>query len=251
VDRLWKPVDNCTGWYLCRCVRQLLPAPVAEIDPAVVYGGADRALPGGRPWLVANMVASVDGRAAVEGRTSPLSGPGDRAVFRLLRSVADVVLVGAGTVRIESYGPLCGLDPSPIAVLSRSLDLDWDGPLFQAGERTMVVTCEAADPDRRRRGAEVAEVIVAGDDSVDMARALAELAHRGHRLVLCEGGPQLLSELVDADLVDELCLTLSPLLVGTGGPGLLADGYRPMPAPLRLASVLEDDHSLFLRYLRR
>ena len=232
-------------------MRQLLPAPVADVDPAALYGRANRTQPGGRPWVLANMVASVDGQAAVEGRTSPLSGPADRSVFRLLRSVADVVLVGAGTVRIERYGPAVGPDPSPIAVVSRSLDLDWEGRLFHGAERTMVLTCEAAEPDRRRRVAEVAEVIVAGDERVDLAWALDELGRRGHRLVLCEGGPHLLNELVVADLIDELCLTVSPLLVGTRGPGLLAGVERASPAPLRLASVLEDDHSLLLRYLRR
>lgn len=233
-------------------MRQLLPTAVADVDPEVVYGSPDRRRQDGRPWVMANMVASVDGSAAVEGRTAPLSGPGDRAVFRLLRSLADVVLVGAGTARAERYGPVRRAHPCPVAVVSRSLDLDWDAPLFtEAVAPTLVITCEAADPARRARAEGTAEVVVAGHSQVDLALALADLERRGHRLVLCEGGPLLLSEMVAADLLDELCFTLSPLLVGGTTLRLLTGPAPHEPRSLILASALEDQDSLLLRYLRR
>lgn len=232
-------------------MRQLLPSPATDVDPTTVYGGDDRSRSGDRPWVMANFVVSLDGSAAVEGRTRRLSGPADRALFRLLRSQADVVLVGAGTVRAESYGPVRGECPAPIAVVSRSLDLDWDAALFtEAAVPTLVVTCGWADADRRAQAERAAEVIMAGDQWVDIWEAVAQLGRRGHRVVLCEGGPCLLGELVVADLLDELCLTLSPLLAGGAGPRIVRGAVVPGPRPLRLASVLEDDGNLFLRYLR-
>jgi riboflavin biosynthesis pyrimidine reductase len=231
-------------------MRQLLPFPATDVDPATVYGD-DRPGHGDRPWVMANFVASVDGSAAVAGRARPLSGPADRALFRLLRARADVVLVGAGTVRIEGYGPVRGDHPAPLAVVSRSLDLDWDSALFaEAAAPTLVVTCTQADAARRTRAEKVAELVVAGDEVVDLGDAVAQLGRRGHRVVLCEGGPYLFGELVVADLLDELCLTLSPLVAGGAGPRIVTGADLAAPRPLRLASVLEDDGNLFLRYLR-
>ncbi|MDP9021057.1 MAG: pyrimidine reductase family protein [Actinomycetota bacterium] len=236
-------------------MRQLLPLPAADVEatevvPAALYG-RDRTPPGERPWVMANVVASVDGSAAVDGRTRALSGPADRALFRRLRSQADVVLVGAGTVRAEGYGPVRDEKPAPIAVVSRSLDLDWDGALFtEAAVPTLVVTCPGADPARRARAEQAAELVVAGDQWVDVGEAVTQLGRRGHDVVLCEGGPCLLGELVVADLLDELCLTLSPLVAGGAGPRIVTGAVVPAPRPLRLASVLEDDGNLFLRYLR-
>ena len=236
-------------------MRQLLPSPAThadatEVDLGAVYGG-ERSAPAERPWVMANFVASLDGSAAVEGRTRALSGPTDRALFRRLRAQADVVLVGAGTVRAEGYGPVRGADPAPIAVVSRSLELDWDSALFtEAAVPTLVVTCAGADATRRARAEQVAELVTAGDQWVDIGEAIAQLGRRGHGVVLCEGGPCLLGELVVADLLDELCLTLSPLVAGGTGPRIITGAVLPTPRPLRLASVLEDDSDLFLRYLR-
>ena len=236
-------------------MRQLLPSPTThadatEADLGALYGG-ERSGPPERPWVMANLVASLDGSAAVEGRTRALSGPADRALFRRLRAQADVVLVGAGTVRAEGYGPVRGAGPAPIAVVSRSLELDWDSALFtEAAVPTLVVTCAGADATRRARAAQVAELVMAGDQWVDIGEAIAQLGRRGHGVVLCEGGPCLLGELVVADLLDELCLTLSPLLAGGAGPRIVTGAVVPAPLPLRLASVLEDDSDLFLRYLR-
>ncbi|HUF33680.1 MAG TPA: pyrimidine reductase family protein [Acidimicrobiales bacterium] len=229
-------------------MRQLLPDPVDDVDPEVVYADDDRPAPVGRPWVMANMVTSADGSAAVDGRSGPLGGPADRAVFHLLRSLADVILVAAGTVRAEHYRPARG--PAPIAVVTRSLDLDLTSALFtEATARTIVVTCAAADPGRLAAVREVADVVVAGDERVDVAAALAALGERGHRLVLCEGGPTLLGQVASAGVLDELCLTISPILTAGDGPRLLDGPALTPPAALRLATLLEDDGTLFARYL--
>ena len=232
-------------------MRQLLPDPVAEVEVAEVYGRAARAVPAGRPWVLANVVASVDGSAVVAGRTASLSGAADRALFHLLRSLADVVLVGATTVRVEGYGPARGPDPPAIAVVSRSLRLDWSAPLFAAAEaRTVVVTCAAAEPAGLRQAHAAAEVVVAGEERVDLGEAVRELGRRGTGVVLCEGGPSLLGEMIAAELLDELCTTIAPLVVAGTGPRVAVGGTPPSPLAMRLASVLEEEGSLFLRHLR-
>lgn len=234
-------------------MRQLLPGPGADVDPAAVYDAGDRAPhEDGRPWLLANMVSSADGAATLTGRSGGLSTEADRALFHRLRGVADVVLVGASTVRAEGYGPARGNDPPPIAVVSGSLSLDWGTRFFtEARARPLVVTSAAADPARVAEAAEVADVVVAGEERVEPRRALAELGRRGHAVVLCEGGPSLLAEVAAADVLDELCLSLSPLLAGGTERRILAGPLPNAPVGLRLASVLEEEHVLFLRYLRR
>jgi riboflavin biosynthesis pyrimidine reductase len=212
------------------------------------------------PHVRAGMVTSLDGSAALDGSSLPLSGPADRQVFRALRSVADVVLVGAGTARAEDYGPV-RLRPQasgwraarsrhpqvPLAVVSRSLRLDPAARAFAAGpSRPLVVTCAAAPRERRRRLAEVADVVVAGEGDVDLAAALAALADRGLSRVLCEGGPSLLGDLARAGLLDEVCATVAPVLAGAG-PGLLAGGLV-RPLPLRLVHLLEEDGVLLGRW---
>ena len=230
-------------------VRQLLPSPAERVDLASVYG-RDRPPQPERPWVVANMIASADGAAAVEGRSGGLGGPGDRQVFHLLRASVDVVVAAAGTVRAERYRPILEPRPVPIAVVSRSLALDWSSPLFTAAPaRTILLTCEAADPTTRRRAEALADVVVAGEEAVEPRLAVAALAERGHRVALCEGGPRFLAQLVAADVVDELCLTVSPLLVGGDGPRILTGGAAPAPVRLVLDSALEDEGFLLLRYL--
>jgi riboflavin biosynthesis pyrimidine reductase len=217
-------------------VRRLLPGPEEPVDPAEVYDAGDRApAEDGRPWLLANMVSSADGAATLTGRSGGLSSPADRDLFHRLRGVADLVLVGASTVRAEGYGPARGDDPPPIAVVSGSLALDWGSRFFTEAEaRPIVVTSAAADPERVAEAERVADVVVAGD----------------HRVVLCEGGPSLLAEIATADCLDELCLTVAPLLAGGESPRILSGPLPNAPVSLGLASVLEEDGVLFLRYLR-
>jgi riboflavin biosynthesis pyrimidine reductase len=224
-------------------MRQLLPTPVDPVDPKAVYGDLPAAP--GRPAVRLNMIASVDGATTLGGVSGGLGGRADQALFAVLRSLADVVLVAAGTVRAEGYGP----SSTPVAVVSRSLRLDWDAPFFAAPQaRPTVVTVAQAPPDLLARAAEVAEVVVAGDRDVDLAAALAALGERGWKAVLAEGGPSLNGQLAAAGLLDELCLTLSPRLAGGGAKRILDGQPLPAAAGLRLRSVCEQDQFLFLRY---
>src|SRR5258708_24486900 len=184
------------------------------------------------PWLRANMVVSADGAAALAGRSGGLSGRADRLVFSVLRSLADVILVGAGTVRVERYRPVVereiwpalryGRAPTPpIAVMTRDLSLDPDGPLLAgapARSRTIVLTTPAAPAARRAAAARHADVVVAGQGALTPAAVIGVLAERGYRRLLTEGGPSLLTQITAAGLLDDLCLTISPVLeVGWAG----------------------------------
>jgi riboflavin biosynthesis pyrimidine reductase len=229
-------------------VRRLLPDP-ASVDPVEIYGDLPAAE--GRPAVRLNMVASADGATAVDGRSGALGGAADRRLFLLLRTLADVVLVGAGTVRAEGYGPPRSPGPA-IAVVTRSLDLDWDSRLFGAGEvRPIVVTVADAPAERRAQAERQADVIVAGEGDVDLRRALDALAGRGARHVLCEGGPTLNGDLAADGLVDELCLTISPALASGETKRILAGPALPALVHLELRSACEEDGFLFLRYRPR
>lgn len=233
-------------------------------DVAALVAADARPAPHGRPWVLVNMVASLDGAIAVADRSGGLGGPADKAMFAALRGVADVVLAGAGTVRAEGYGPARPSDATRaarrargqagaprIAVVTRSLRLDLAAPLFtEPVEPTIVITCAAADSARRAAVAEVAELLVAGDHEVDLAAALTQLSERGAEVITCEGGPRLNGDLVVADLIDEWDLTVSPVLVG-GEAGRSSRGPDPAaPGAMRLDRVLEDHGFLLTRWLR-
>ena len=224
------------------------------------------AYPGASPlWVRANMVTSADGAATIHGRSAGLSSEADRSLFALLRSLSDVILVGAGTARAERYSAvrpeemLPGLrdervPPPAIAVVTRRISLDLASPLLtaaRAGARTILITTEQAPAELRSEATKYADVIVAGDDSADLRFALHALADRGYRRVLAEGGPQLLGELAADELLDELCLTISPL-VASGGAGRIAVGNSAAQSGrLELRHVLEEEGHLFCRYTRR
>jgi riboflavin biosynthesis pyrimidine reductase len=215
-------------------------------------------------WLRANMVSSADGAGFLDGRSGGLSSAADRRLFGLLRALADVVLVGAGTARTEGYGPAkrrtalaalrAGRTPTPpIALVTRTLKLDLTVPLFTEAPpdaRTIVITCATSPGAARAEAARVADVIVAGDLAVDLDEAMAALRERGLGRVLCEGGPHLLGQVAAAGLLNELCLAVSPLLAGPGPLRITAGS--PFPAqPMTLASVVTDDGFLFCRYLAK
>ncbi|HVM66609.1 MAG TPA: dihydrofolate reductase family protein, partial [Acidimicrobiales bacterium] len=185
-------------------MRALFPTPADEVDLWEAY-----ALPRRTPFVRCNMISSIDGAIAVHGRSGMLGGPGDRRVFTVLRGLADVVLVGAATVRAEGYGPARpdeaaqagrvgrGQQPvPPIAVITRSGQLDWSSPFFvEAAVRPILLTSADADPRELERARPVADVIVAGDDRVDLRRGIAELNGRGYASVLVEGGPGINAQL--------------------------------------------------------
>ena len=218
----------------------------------------------GAPLLRVNFVSSIDGAVTLDGVSGGLSGPGDKLIFGTLRMLCDALVVAAGTVRTEGYDALRldaesrawrgahGLPEFPLmVVVSRSLDLDPAQEVFSdAPVRPVVITHAGADPGRRTAIERVADVIAVGDGAVDLPAALAALHDRGATQVLCEGGPHLLGALTAADLVDELCLTMSPLLAG-GDAGRISAGPPGAPRAMALRHVLAEDDMLFLRYARR
>jgi riboflavin biosynthesis pyrimidine reductase len=215
-------------------------------------------------WLRGNMVSTADGAAAAEnGVTRGISSDADRDLLLLLRALSDVVVAGAGTVRAEGYGPVrirpehaalraaLGLAPvPPLAVVSGRLDLDLTRPLFtEAKVPTVVLTSAQAPPERLAAARAVADVVVAGESIVDPATARRVLVDRGHRRILCEGGPALLAQLVGAGQLDELCLTVSPVLTGGDAFRILRGAGLPGGVALSLGHVLVAGDELFLRYL--
>jgi riboflavin biosynthesis pyrimidine reductase len=224
-------------------MRQLLPFPCDPVDLAGLYG--DLPLAGTRPAVRLNMIASIDGATAVAGLSGGLGGPADQALFAVLRSQADVVLVAAGTVRAEHYGP----SKVPVAVISRSCRLDWGSPFFtKAIAPPIVITVTQAPALEREKAAGLADVIIAGEQDVDLAAALDALSERGYARVLAEGGPSLNGQLAAAGLLDELCLTVSPLLAGGEAKRILAGPALTAGPRWRLRSLCEQDGFLFLRY---
>jgi len=212
-------------------------------------------------WVRANMVASMDGSATgADGRSGSVSSPADQVVFRVLRGLADTVLVGAGTVRGEGYHvpaakpefaerrATAGQAPAPpLAVVTRSGHVSGDGALFRGPTPTYLVTCARADLARLRAEAGPEHVIVAGADSVDPRRAVAELAERGLRRVLLEGGPSLLAQFAADGRLDELCLSWTPIMVGDGGPRIAHGPTADLR--LQLAHLAECGGTLLGRWL--
>ena len=224
------------------------------------YRVADR----NRPRLRLNFIASLDGAATREGVSGGLGNADDKLVFDTLRMLADVIVVGAGTVRSEGYG---GIRPSPadaawrvahglpaqvpVAVVSSRLELEPSHPVFaDAAVRPLVVTHASSPAERRGRLAEVADVLVCGEDAVDPRLLLAELTRRGLTQVLCEGGPHLFGAMIEADCVDELCLTLSPVLEA-GPAGRISASSAAVTREMSLLHVMNAGELLFLRYGRR
>lgn len=246
-------------------MRQLLPVAADDVDPLASYLAASRPVPARRPWVAMNMVASLDGATAVGGRSGPLGGAPDRAAFRAVRAMADVVLVAAGTVRVEGYGPVRLPEGAVaarvaagrperlprLAVVSASLDVDLRRPA-EGPVRPLVLTTEDADPGRRAALEELAEVRAHGRGRLDLAAALAGLRADGADVVVCEGGPTLNAALVADDLVDEWCVTLAPVIAG-GDSARMVSGAPPMGKAgqaLELASLLEEDGVLLGRWVR-
>jgi riboflavin biosynthesis pyrimidine reductase len=215
----------------------------------------------GRPWVLINMVASMDGATAIGGRSTGLGDADDLEMFKAFRAVPDVILVGAGTVRAEDYGPVrldeermerrraLGKEDLPrLAVLTGRLDLDPEARLFSStGTPPIILTGPGSDPGRRRSLASLADVVVLEDLNVE-----AVLTHLGDAaVILCEGGPGLNSQLAAAGMIDEVNLTLAPLLVGGVSKRIVHGAPSDPPLDLDLDRILIGDRSLFFRYLSR
>jgi riboflavin biosynthesis pyrimidine reductase len=214
-----------------------------------------------RSFVRCNMISTYDGAIALDGRSGTLGGPADRRVFQVLRSWADVILVGAGTVRIEGYGPARldhdvqvvrrrrGQSSTPqIAIVTGSGNLEWSSSLFTDSELPpLIVTTNRFDRTSIGAKARVAGVIQAGDDRVDIETAIDQLFLTGYRSVLLEGGPGLNADVVHAGLLDELCLTVSPRLIGGNGPRIFAGNQLDPPIELDVAQVIEEGGYFFYR----
>ncbi|WP_327688062.1 dihydrofolate reductase family protein [Streptomyces tubercidicus] len=238
-----------------------------ELADAYAYPAADDPVRSGRTgWLRANMVSSVDGAAHHEGRSQPLSSDADMRIFGVLRGLADAVVAGAETVRQEGYRPArareafaarraaAGQGPAPaIAVVTAGLALDFTLPLFtEPLVPTLVLTGAGAPADRVAKArAAGAEVLFAGEgQGVDPARVTGVLAERGHTRLLTEGGPKLLGQFAAAGALDELCLSLAPVVAVGDAPRIMNGPAVAVPERFALASVLEEGGFLFTRYRR-
>lgn len=245
-------------------MQRLWPDPGPIDDVVALVAGEARPSPGDRPWLLVNMVTALDGAVTVDARSGGLARPADKEMFTALRSIADVVMVGAGTARAEHYGPA---RPSPevratrvargqpaaprLVIVTRSADLDLTSPLFTEGdEPPIVITCTEPDGRPLDDVAAVAELIVAGEVTVDLVTAVADLHARGVRTITCEGGPHLNGDLLLADLIDEWALSVSPLLVGGDARRATTGPLPPEPAAMHLDRLLEGDGLLLGRWLR-
>ncbi|MFJ6094977.1 pyrimidine reductase family protein [Williamsia muralis] len=209
-----------------------------------------------------NMVNTLDNEAAFDGRVAAISDPTDHQLLLDLRAFADVLLVGAGTVRAESYGRVIlterqirlrrtalGLNgPPPVAVVTSKGLLPSESRLFGVEPRPLIITtavgAAANDPGDDH------ETIVAGHDRVDLPQAIDALRERGFRRILCEGGPSLLQALADHDLVDEMCVTVSPTIAGGQGGSPRPKTTLGGPRRMKLAHVLSHNDFLYLRYTR-
>lgn len=212
-----------------------------------------------RPRVAVNFVATVDGRATIEGRSGPIGSAADTAMLAGLRTRFDALMIGAGTMRAERYGrPVpsqeqrerrerIGLPHDPLMVIvSGRLDLPWDAPLFEEGGRVLIFTASEAEPPPTRASVRV----VRHPGAVNLRQALAHLRReRGIRALICEGGPHLHEQLQADGLVDDLFLTIAPKLSGGDAPRII-EGPLPAVAELRLAWLLEHESELFARYTR-
>ncbi len=229
-----------------RTMRRVHPEPAVDVDVDEAYGGVTRAPPASRPWVIVTMIATLDGAVSVDGRSGSLGNRNDSAVLMATRAAADVVLVGAGTVRAESYGP-----PSKpgqrIGVVTATGDIDVTSELFASGAGFLVVPEGASTPP------EVPTLRI-GDGRVDLGAAIGALAsYLGEpvSVVQVEGGPNLNAQIVDADLVDEFNVTIAPMVVG-GASARLSVGTAESLRALDLAHVLVDDEGyVFTRWTVR
>ena len=231
------------------------PGPPVEVDDMLAALRPWERAPEGRPLVMVNMVATADGLITIDGRSGPIGGAGDHAMFHGLRTIVDAVLVGTGTLRAERYGRMVrkperrarrvalGLEEDPIALLvTRSGELPWGAPLFAEPAQRVVIAGPCEVPDVAAQ----VEVI----DADGPAAALRALRERfGVRAVLCEGGPTLNGALLAERVLDELFLTLAPkLALADEAPRIVSGGPIEAPVEMELLSVARHEGELYLRY---
>ncbi|MEB3368970.1 dihydrofolate reductase family protein [Saccharopolyspora mangrovi] len=243
-------------------MKQIWPEPADlddhQLERLYTYRDSDR-------WLVVNFVSSADGAVEIGGKARQLSCESDQKILQLGSDLADVLLVGATTAMVEGFRGVHpddttlerrrrhGLpDVAPTAVVTTGQSLPADAPVItEAATPTIVITCESAPEEMQMAWKEAgAELLIAGVDSVDLAAATESLTDRGLRRIDCEGGPHLFGGLLEAGVVDELRLTVSPMLV-SGTHSRIATGNPLEPLNLELASVISEEGAMMTRYLVR
>jgi riboflavin-specific deaminase-like protein len=256
-----RQATGARGWLGSVPMRRLTPDPAPTTVEAQLDSYRPWERPGDeRPFVAMNFATTVDGRAAIGGRSGPIGSATDTELLLQLRTRFDAVMIGGGTMRAERYGrPVpsrdrreqrerAGLAPEPLMVIvSGRLDLPWDAPLFTEGEgEVLVFTSSEAEPPQT----EAPLSVIRHEGPVDVVEALRHLRGEcGVRALLCEGGPTLHGELQAGGLVDELFLTIAPKLAGGDAPRIL-EGLLPAVATLELAWLLEEEGELFARYQR-
>ncbi len=219
-------------------MRQLLPQPKDPIALDELFAWPPE------PAVRLSLIGSLDGAATIAGRSGPLSSPADRAVFSYLRQSADAVIVGAATARAERYRQL--ESPKLLAIVSQRAELDPASGLFQGDNPPLIFAAGASASNASRLAAAGAEVILAKEEEIDLGWVVAELRSRGCQRITCEGGPTVASSMIRLGLIDEACLTLAPLFVGSAELRLLSSPL-PTPVPAHIEAVGEEDGWLFLR----
>lgn len=239
-------------------LRQLVAPSNETSTPTQLAEAGDRSVEG-RPWVMVNFVASIDGAATIDGGSTDLGDEEDMAMFMALRGVADVVLVGATTVTVEDYRPLTldeerrarrlerGQDAAPkLAIVSGTVSLDVDQRVFSNLDyKPLVITGPDANPGRLANLGDAADVAILSD--IDPASILDRLSGAG--IVLLEGGPSLAGQFARAGLIDEFNLTVSPRLVGGDSKRITGSSEIDPPYRMELERVVEGDEMLFLRYM--
>ena len=215
-------------------MRQIFPPSLA--DEPVSLNDVYRTVPRSRPWIVLSMVQSIDGSTSLDGVSGPLGSSEDQRIFSVLRSRADLLLVGSSTVKAEGYKPLTR-PGQRLAIVTGSGDLPWTEPVYTHNQ-TVIVAPEDGP-------AMPATVVRAGTGRVDLAKALQLLAPK---VVLLEGGSSLNGQMLQLGLVDELCITTAPVTVTGKGPRI-AHSEMESQHSFALATILESDGYLFSRYL--
>ena len=249
-------------------MRMVFATTAENVDPLDLYPTDERPRPDGRPWVMANMVASADGAIAVDGVSGGLGGEGDSIVFRAVRASCDWIVAASGTVRAERYRVPqsdatvrqrrrdTGRSDAPrLAVVTGSVDLDPDLPLFRErpaeAPKALVITGASPPAAAVERIGDLAEWCHLDTERPTPAGIVSALGDRGADVVLLEGGPSFNGQMVDAGLIDELCLSISPHLVGGPSPRIVDRSTTTTPSDLHLERVLEHEGALFLRYTRR
>ena len=223
-------------------MRQLLPTTRDTVNLREIYGAPRSRHSSGRPSIGLCMVMSIDGSTVVEGKSTLLSNPADRDVLIALRSAAETIVVGAGTIREEMYEVPSKMGLR-VGVVTRTGKMDLNTNLFKSGVGFLIMPEDAKQPDTEFD----LEIVRAGKGNVDLQLAMSQLPGT---FVQLEGGALLNASMFAANLVDEINLTISPMVTGADSPRL-ANGAPPLHSDYEVAHILEDNGFMFIRYLRK